>query len=60
LLAVSEELRELTLDRGSHHDLRKLAISQGMQTLQQQAITLVADGITTPAEAMRTIYTAGS
>jgi type IV pilus assembly protein PilB len=60
LLVVSDELRELTLDRGSHHDLRKLAVSQGMQTLQQQAIKLVADGTTTPAEAMRTIYTAGS
>jgi type IV pilus assembly protein PilB len=60
LLVVSDELRELTLDRGSHHDLRKLAVSQGMQTLHQQAIKLVADGTTTPAEAMRTIYTAGS
>jgi len=59
LLTISDEIRELILDRGSHHDLRKLAMADGMQTLQQQAVKLVEAGVTTPAEAMRTVYVAG-
>jgi type IV pilus assembly protein PilB len=59
LLTISDGIRELILDRGSHHDLRKLAVAEGMQTLQQQAMKLVEAGITTPAEAMRTVYVAG-
>lgn len=59
LLAVTDEVRELVVDRAPHDDLRKLACSQGMRTLQEQAVRLVRDGTTTAAEVMRSIYVAG-
>ncbi|GAA1976594.1 GspE/PulE family protein [Nocardioides panacihumi] len=59
LLAVTDEVRELIVDRAPHDQMRKLASSQGMRTLQEQAVRLVRDGTTTAAEVMRSIYVAG-
>ncbi|GAB4008378.1 GspE/PulE family protein [Nocardioides ultimimeridianus] len=59
LLTVSDEVRELIVERAPQDDMRKLARSQGMRTLQEQGARLVTDGITTPAEVMRSIYVAG-
>jgi type IV pilus assembly protein PilB len=59
LMPVSDEVRELILDRGSHEELRKLCRSQGMRSLQEEALGLVETGVTTLAEVMRTIYVAG-
>ena len=59
LLAVTDEVRELLIDRAPHDEMRKLARSQGMRTLQEQAVRLVREGTTTAAEVMRSIYVAG-
>ncbi|MET3961887.1 type IV pilus assembly protein PilB [Marmoricola sp. OAE513] len=59
LLVVTDEVRELIIDRVPHDEMRKLAISQGMRTLQEQAVRLVVDGTTTASEVMRSIYVAG-
>ncbi|MBA2952730.1 pilus assembly protein PilB [Nocardioides sp. MAH-18] len=59
LLAVTDQVRELIVDRAPHDEMRKLASSQGMRTLQEQAARLVRDGTTTAAEVMRSIYIAG-
>jgi type IV pilus assembly protein PilB len=59
LLAVTDQVRELIVDRAPHDEMRKLACSQGMRTLQEQAARLVRDGTTTAAEVMRSIYVAG-
>ncbi len=59
LLVVSDEVREMIVDRVPHEEMRKLAMSQGMRTLQEQAVTLVMDGTTTAAEVMRSIYVVG-
>ena len=59
LLVVTDEVRELIVDRVPHDEMRKLAISQGMRTLQEQAVQLVLDGTTTAAEVMRSIYVVG-
>ena len=59
LLAVTDEVRELVVERAPHDELRKLALSQGLRTLQEQAALLVRDGTTTAAEVMRSIYVAG-
>jgi type IV pilus assembly protein PilB len=59
LMSISDEIRELILDRGSHDELRKLARAGGMRTLQDESLRLVASGVTTLAEVMRTIYVAG-
>jgi type IV pilus assembly protein PilB len=60
LMVVTEELREQILDRASHDDIRKLCRSQGMRTLQQEAVRLVETGVTTISEVMRSIYIVGS
>jgi type IV pilus assembly protein PilB len=60
LLTVTDEVRELVVDHAPHDEMRKLACSQGMRTLQEQAVRLVRDGTTTPAEVMRSIYVAGA
>ncbi|HSX66080.1 GspE/PulE family protein [Nocardioides sp.] len=60
LLAVTDEVREQIIDRVPQDEMRKLARSQGMRTLQEQGARLVADGLTTPAEVMRSIYVAGA
>jgi type IV pilus assembly protein PilB len=59
LMAITDEVRELILDRGSHDDLRKLCHAQGMRTLQEESVRLVEAGVTTPAEVMRAIYVVG-
>ncbi|MFC7495971.1 MULTISPECIES: GspE/PulE family protein [unclassified Nocardioides] len=59
LLAVTDEVRELVVDRAPHDEMRKLARSQGMRTLQEQAARLVRDGTTTATEVMRSIYVTG-
>src|SRR3954452_8480769 len=59
LLAVTDEVRELIVERAPHDEMRKLALSQGMRTLQEQAVRLVREGTTTAAEVMRSIYVAG-
>lgn len=59
LLVITDEVRESIIDHVSHEEMRKLAISQGMQTLQEQAVRLVMDGTTTASEVMRSIYVVG-
>jgi len=59
LLAITDPVKELVLDKGSHDDLRKLSRAEGMRTLQEEAVRLVSAGITTAAEIMRSIYVAG-
>ena len=59
LLGVTDEVRQLIVERAPHDEMRKLALSQGMRTLQEQAVELVLQGATTPAEIMRSIYVAG-
>ncbi|QWZ10370.1 GspE/PulE family protein [Nocardioides panacis] len=59
LLQVTDEVRQLIVERAPHDEMRKLALSQGMRTLQEQAVDLVLQGATTPAEIMRSIYVAG-
>lgn len=59
MLVVTDEVRELIVDRAPHDQMRKLAQNQGMRTLQEQAAQLVTQGVTTAAEVMRSIYVAG-
>ena len=59
LMPVTDEIRELILDRASHDEIRKLARAEGMRTLQEEAVRLVETGVTTSAEVMRSIYVVG-
>jgi type IV pilus assembly protein PilB len=59
LMPVTDAIREMILDRGSHDDIRKLARSEGMFTLQEEAVRLVENGITNLSEVLRSIYVVG-
>jgi type IV pilus assembly protein PilB len=56
VLRVSEEIRELIVRGASHSEIREIAQREGMRSLRDQAIRLVADGETTIAEVLRTVY----
>ena len=60
MMPVSDGIRELILDRASHDDVRKLARSEGMRTLQEESVHLVEAGVTNLAEVLRTIYVVGT
>ncbi len=56
VLHLSDELRELVVQSAPHQEIRAVALHQGLQTLQSQAIRLVADDVTTVSEVLRTSY----
>jgi type IV pilus assembly protein PilB len=56
LLRVTPELRRLVVGWATQEELRRLAVSQGMRTLIQEALTLVENDVTTIDEVIRTLY----
>lgn len=52
LLCVDAALRELIHGNASEADIRSAAIAQGMQTMREHGMTLVAQGITTQQEVL--------
>jgi type IV pilus assembly protein PilB len=59
LLQVTDAIRELIVARATHHELRALAVEEGMRTMQAQAFELVVDGKTTVEEVIRGVYAPG-
>jgi type IV pilus assembly protein PilB len=60
MMPVTDAIRELIIDRASHDEVRKLARSEGLRTLQEESMRLVETGVTNLAEVLRTIYVAGT
>ena len=56
LLQMTPEIKRLIVGWATQDELRRLAQKQGMRTLRQEAIDLVAQDITTIAEVIRSIY----
>jgi type IV pilus assembly protein PilB len=56
VLVITDEFKELIVANAPHAELRRLAIAQGMRTLREQALQLVAQDKTTIAEVLRTVY----
>ena len=56
LLRVTPEIKRLVVGWATQDELRKLAERQGMRSLRQEAIGLVAQDITTVSEVIRSIY----
>jgi type IV pilus assembly protein PilB len=52
VLAMSPAIKEIVLKGGSVDDIKKQAIREGMKTLRMSALTKVAQGMTTLAEAV--------
>ena len=59
LLVMSDKLRQMIVDRATHSEMRKVAIEEGMITMQKQAFQMVADGLTTVDEVLRAVYAPG-
>jgi type IV pilus assembly protein PilB len=56
LLRVTPEIKRLVVGWATQDELRRLAERQGMRSLRQQGIDLVAQDITTVSEVIRSIY----
>ena len=57
LIVITEEMKRLIMDKAPHDEMRALAIQQGMRSLQDGGIRLVADDVTTISEVIRSMYT---
>jgi type IV pilus assembly protein PilB len=57
LLGITPEIKRLVVGWATQEELRRLAQKQGMRTLRDEALSLVADDLTTVSEVIRSIYT---
>jgi type IV pilus assembly protein PilB len=57
LLQMTPEIKRLIVGWATQEELRNLAKKQGMRTLRQEAISLVAQDITSVDEVVRSMYT---
>jgi len=55
VLLVSEEVETLIAERAPSEDIRRVAVSQGMQTLRQAGLTQIASGLTSIEEILRVV-----
>jgi general secretion pathway protein E/type IV pilus assembly protein PilB len=53
LMAVTDEIRSLVIKGEPSHELRKVAVSQGMKSLREDGWRIVREGRTTVAEVMQ-------
>jgi len=58
ILTMSDAIRGMLLNRGSSSEIRTQAIKEGMIPLMKDGMSKVKAGITTPAEVLRTAYSA--
>jgi type IV pilus assembly protein PilB len=56
LLQMTPEIKRLIVGWATQDELRRLAQKQGMRTLREEAINLVAQDVTTISEVIRSIY----
>ena len=53
VMSISDEIRDLTVERASSEDIRKVAVAQGMRPLRADGFEKVKNGITSIAEVAR-------
>jgi type IV pilus assembly protein PilB len=56
LLRITPEIKRLVVGWATQDELRRMAVSQGMRTLQDEALTLIENNVTTISEVVRSIY----
>ena len=59
LLTMNEETAELVVRRAPVADIREAAKANGMMELREDGLLKVLEGLTTPDEVMRVVFTAG-
>ena len=55
VMRVTDDIKQLIVERAPHETIRALAVEQGMRTLQDQALRLVTEDESTLAEVLRTV-----
>ena len=53
MMAITDEVRALVIERVSSREIRKMAVRQGMSSLRADGWRLIAEGYTTPEEVLR-------
>ena len=53
---MTPEIKRLVVGWATQDELRRLAQKQGMRTLREEAIQLVAEDTTTISEVIRSVY----
>jgi len=53
VMPVSEEIERLTVERGSAHDARRVAIAEGMRDMRIDGLSKAAEGLTSIQEVLR-------
>jgi type IV pilus assembly protein PilB len=56
IMRLSPELKRLIVGWATQEELQRMAVSQGMRTLKDEAIRLITEDITTISEVVRSIY----
>ena len=56
---MNEEIAELVVRRAPVADIREAAKANGMKELREDGLLKVLEGMTTPDEVMRVVFTAG-
>lgn len=56
LLRITPELKRLVVGWATQDEIRRMAVSQGMRTLRQEGVALVAQDVTTISEVIRNVY----
>jgi type IV pilus assembly protein PilB len=59
LMTMNAEMAEMIVRRAPLTDLKEAAKANGMQELRQDGLLKVLEGVTTPEEVMRVVFTAG-
>ena len=60
LMRTNDEIRELMVHRAPLADIREAAKAYGMHELKEDGLEKVLQGLTTPEEVMRVVFTAGA
>ncbi len=56
LMRLSPEIKRLIVGWATQEELQRMAVSQGMRTLKDEAIRLISENVTTISEVVRSIY----
>ena len=59
MLTMNEEIADLIVRRAPVADIREAAKANGMKELREDGLTKVLEGMTSPDEVMRVVFTAG-
>ncbi len=57
VLVVTEEIRSLMIQRATAGEIKKKALEQGMITMRRDGMLKVKEGLTTPSEVLRNVFT---